>query len=75
MVPSRVRTANATANRWFREHVVLWWLVLATIPGGAYAGIQFLIGDGSAVQALVLGGVFGAIFATVTVVGQRWRSS
>ena len=66
-----LRSANATVDRWFRDHVVLWWLLLATIPGGAYAGFHLVIDGGSLRQAMVLGAAFGAVFATITVVLQR----
>jgi hypothetical protein len=75
VVPSSLRTLNAKVDRWFHDHVVIWWLVLATIPGGAYAGGQMLFNDASGFQAVVLGAVFGTIFATFTVVIQRWRRS
>ena len=68
---SNLRSANATVDRWFRDHVVLWWLILSTIPGGAYAGFHLVIDGGSLWQAMILGAVFGAVFATITVVIQR----
>lgn len=74
-MPSRLRTANEKVDQWFRNHVVIWWLALATIPGGTYAVAQLVLNDGSAFQAMVRGGVFGATFATLTVGIQRWRRS
>jgi hypothetical protein len=62
---------NEGVDRWFRDHVVVWWLVLAVVPGGTYAAAQMLLGDEPAFQAVLLGAVFGAGFATVTVVVQR----
>jgi hypothetical protein len=75
VVLSKLRAANATVDRWFRDHVVVWWTVLAVVPGGAYAGAELLLTDGSAFRAILLGGVFGVVFATLTVGVQRWQSS
>lgn len=75
VVPSKLRTVNATVDQWFHDHVIIWWVVLAAIPGGAYAAAHVLINDEPAFQAIVLGGIFGAVFATVTVGMQRWRRS
>lgn len=75
VVPSRLRSVNAKVDQWFHDHVVIWWLVLATIPGGAYGAAHVLVNDGSTFQAFVLGSVFGAVFATFTVGIQRWRRS
>lgn len=72
--PSRLRRANDAVDRWFHDHVVLWWVVLAGIPGGAYAGSQILISDASSSHAVVLGAVFGAVLATITVGFQTWRA-
>lgn len=66
-----LRRATATVDRWFRDHVALWWLLLATVPGGAYAGFHLVIDGGSPWQATLLGAVFGVVFATITVVLQR----
>jgi hypothetical protein len=74
-VPSSLRTANARIDRWFREHVVIWWTVLAAIPASAYAGTQVFLDGEPPGHAVVLGSVFGVVFATVTVVAQRWRRS
>lgn len=71
--PSRLRTAYANADQWLREHVRAWWLLLAAIPGGTYAGAEVLLGDGALHSAVVLGAVFGATFATLTISVQRWR--
>lgn len=73
-MPSSLRQANETVDEWFHDHVVIWWLIMACIPGGAYAGAQLLISGGSPSHALVLGAVFGAIFATITVGVQAWRT-
>jgi hypothetical protein len=73
VVPSRLRKINEQVDQWFQDHVVIWWLVLAVIPGGTYAVAQILINGGSAFQAVVLGSVFGAIFATITVGIRRQR--
>ena len=71
--PSSLRSKNRKADRWFRDHVVIWWLVLALVPGGVYASAEVLLDDGSLFHALVLGAVFGIVFATGTVFIQRWR--
>lgn len=73
MTLSRFREVNRKVDRWFHDHLVVWWLALVAIPGGAYAGGHMLLNDASVFQALLLGSVFGAIFATVTIVIQRWR--
>ncbi|WP_135819907.1 hypothetical protein [Halostella litorea] len=73
MVSSKLRSSYAAADRWLRDHVVAWWLLLALVPGGTYAAAELLLSDGSSHRALILGVVFGATFATVTVVAQRWR--
>lgn len=70
---TKLRSANARADRWLRDHVVAWWLFLALIPGGTYAIAEVLLTDGSPERAVVLGAVFGATFATVTILIQRWR--
>lgn len=70
---AKLRSANAKVDRWLRDHVAVWWLVLALIPGGTYAIAEVLISDGSPARAVVLGAVFGATFATVTILFQRWR--
>jgi hypothetical protein len=75
VVPSRLRTANAKLDQWFRNHVVIWWVVFATIPGGVYAVARLLTDGGSAFGAILHGGIFGVIFATITVVVQRRRRS
>lgn len=73
VVPSSLREQYRRTDRWLRDHVVVWWLVLALIPGGAYAVADVVLSDGAVHSALVLGAVFGATFATITVVLQRWR--
>lgn len=73
MVLSRLMQLNATIDEWFREHVVIWWVILVVIPGGAYAVAQVVISGESTSQAVVFGGVFGVVFATLTVGIQRWR--
>jgi len=70
---SRLRRTNAALDRWLRDHVLVWWLLFAAVPAGAFAASEVLLGDGSTTGALVLGAVFGATFATVTVAVQRWR--
>lgn len=72
-VPATLRRVNKRIDRWFRAHVVIWWLVLACIPGGAYAGEGILSNDGAPGHAVALGAVFGVTFATITVGIQRLR--
>ncbi|WP_121822910.1 hypothetical protein [Halostella salina] len=73
MLPSDLRSAYADADRWLRDHVVAWWLLLALVPGGTYAAAEVALSDESPHSALVLGVVFGTTFATMTVAVQRWR--
>ncbi len=70
---SRLLTLNAALAEWFRGHVVIWWLVLVLIPGGAYALAHVLLNAEATSEALVLGGIFGVVFATLTVGIQLWR--
>lgn len=73
MALSRIRSSYATADQWLREHALVWWLLLAIVPGGAYAGAEALLNDGSLSRVLTLGVLFGVTFATVTVLLQRLR--
>lgn len=70
---TRFRTANARATRWLHDHVVAWWLLLALVPGGVYACLELLVTDASLSHAAILGGTFGIVFATVSVLVRRFR--
>jgi hypothetical protein len=72
-LPSTLRALNEHLDRWFRNHVVVWWVILAVIPGIAFAGAEVVLDGGRLHSALILGGAFGAVFATITVGVQRWR--
>jgi hypothetical protein len=37
---SGLRNINTKLDEWFHDHVVIWWVVLAAIPGGVYAGAE-----------------------------------
>lgn len=74
-LPFTLRGLNEHVDRWFRDHVVVWWVVLAVIPGIVFAGGELVLGGASLHAALILGAVFGIVFATVTVSFQRWRGA
>ena len=72
-LPAKLRALDEHVERWFRDHVIVWWVVLATIPGLVFAGAEVWLGGTPLHSALILGGVFGVVFATITVGVQRWR--
>jgi len=73
-MPSRLRALNDHVDRWFRDHVFVWWAVLAVIPGIIFAGAELVLGGARLHSSLILGAVFGVVFATITVGVKRWRN-
>lgn len=74
-LPSNLRSSYRHADRWLRDHVVVWWLILVLVPGGTYAAAEMWLSDAHLLGAVTLGATFGVTFATVTVLIQRWRAS
>lgn len=72
-MPSTLSALNTRVDAWFRNHVILWWLVLAVVPGLSFAVMELALRDAALTHASILGVVFGGTFATVTVAVQRWR--
>jgi hypothetical protein len=72
-LPSTLSALNHHLDRWFRDHVIVWWIVLVVIPGIVFAGAEVVINGARLHSALILGAAFGVVFATITVAVQRWR--
>ncbi|WP_159900121.1 hypothetical protein [Salinirussus salinus] len=72
-MPSSIRTSYASVADWLHEHAIVWWLILAVVPGATYGGAEMVLHDGSPTRAAVLGTAFGVTFATVSILVRRWR--
>ncbi|WP_158854198.1 hypothetical protein [Halorhabdus sp. CUG00001] len=68
--PAGLSVTDADVEASFRDHPVAQWLVLAVTTGILWTLIQLAVSDSTAV-ALLSGGAFGAVFATVFVLVRR----
>ncbi len=60
----------ANVEAYLQRHLLVQWLVLFLVTGIPWTLIQLAVSDSSAV-AMLSGGVFGAVFATVFVLVRR----
>jgi hypothetical protein len=67
---SRRSGTDADVEAYLQRHLLVQWLVLFLVTGIPWTLIQLAVSDSTAV-ALLSGGAFGAVFATVFVLVRR----